>query len=84
MSLADAGLAGAQAEYYRNKKPEPIFNSLVKIRQCLKCDKDFKSEGSGNRICSDCNISNLRHGRRCSHETASRSSHVNNTPQRLG
>lgn len=25
-----------------------------KIRRCLKCDKDFKSQGFHNRICDTC------------------------------
>lgn len=27
---------------------------ITKSRTCLKCHKDFKSYGSGNRICSTC------------------------------
>jgi len=30
---------------------------LVK-RMCLKCSKEFKSKGAGNRICEKCNTDN--------------------------
>ncbi len=34
-------------------------NVETKTRQCLKCDKEFESLGSYNRICDRCNADNL-------------------------
>jgi len=28
------------------------------IKMCLKCSKEFKSKGVGNRLCKKCNIDN--------------------------
>lgn len=30
-------------------------------RVCLKCRKDFKSDGPGNRICNSCNNNNRKY-----------------------
>ena len=32
----------------------------IKERPCLKCRRNFKSEGSGNRICPTCTDTNSR------------------------
>lgn len=34
----------------------------AKIRLCLKCDREFKSIGSGNRICKRCRDYRDKHG----------------------
>lgn len=32
----------------------------AKVRKCLKCDQDFRSEGPANRLCPKCNIENAK------------------------
>jgi hypothetical protein len=40
--------------------PEPVAESPVKPRKCLKCDKAFHSSGPANRICPKCQQANVR------------------------
>ena len=34
------------------------------IRMCLKCSKEFKSKGVGNRLCEKCNTDNKHYSAR--------------------
>ena len=34
--------------------PKPLHPITYKVRVCLRCGKDFMSEGSSNRICPRC------------------------------
>jgi hypothetical protein len=45
---------------YQNKKPKKSLSDLVfeKIRNCLKCDREFRSCGPENRLCGRCNFLN--------------------------
>ena len=36
--------------YYKNQKDNPDR----KLRKCLRCEEDFKSEWIGNRVCKGC------------------------------
>lgn len=36
----------------------------VRPRICLRCDREFKSDGPGHRICPKCALSPVRHGDR--------------------
>lgn len=54
----------ARKSPFINKKPIPELGSQVKIRSCLRCDKEFKSEGPSNRICPHCSMVNASVGRR--------------------
>jgi ribosomal protein S27AE len=49
----------------KNYKPE-YYNIKVskweKKRSCLKCGSKFHSNGPENRICTKCNLTNLRIG----------------------
>ena len=33
-------------------------NPVLEIRKCLKCDREFKSEGDHNRLCDCCHDTN--------------------------
>jgi len=33
---------------------------MSEVRQCLKCNRDFKSTGPGNRICKRCFCGNAK------------------------
>lgn len=41
---------------YKTGKPEIPTST----RHCLKCQKEFESTGSSNRICIGCNTDNVR------------------------
>lgn len=41
----------------KNSKPEPERKYEAKIRLCLKCREEFRSEWPGERICRSCKSS---------------------------
>jgi hypothetical protein len=41
---------------------KPIRPTSVAYRRCLKCSKDFLSQGAGNRICKRCHQKNAALG----------------------
>jgi len=36
------------------KRKELVDNPRAELRLCLKCDREFLSEGIGNRVCGYC------------------------------
>ncbi len=54
-----------QIDVYIKMMDWPEFEELIvtqeqKWRTCLKCSKQFKSAGKGNRICGTCAVSNRK------------------------
>lgn len=46
-------------ETRRVRKPQGILEELdIKPRMCLKCSKEFESNGPGNRLCRRCGSDN--------------------------
>ncbi len=56
-TTSDEGKTNYKPEYY-NVKVSKFENK----RSCLKCGEKFHSNGPQNRICKDCNFTNLRIG----------------------
>ena len=43
-----------KSKRHKTKRKDNIDASNLEKRTCLKCRKDFNSEGSHNRICRSC------------------------------
>ncbi len=56
-TTSDEGETKYKPEYYNIK-----VSKCEKKRSCLKCGNKFYSNGSQNRICTKCNLTNLRIG----------------------
>lgn len=41
---------------------KPLKPTDIANRRCLKCNKEFLSQGAGNRICKECRQINARLG----------------------
>ncbi len=54
---SDGGKTKYEPEHYNIK-----VKKSKKKRFCLKCGNKFHSNGPGNRICEDCNLTNLKIG----------------------
>ncbi len=46
------------ASYIKKKLRDLLGVDVAKVRTCLKCGREFKSRGSGNRICWRCSEKN--------------------------
>lgn len=52
---------GALNEINRNRRVLGLSKVIVKMRECLKCRKEFKSQCFANRLCQSCVVMNERH-----------------------
>ena len=41
-------------EYYNTSKPKSIHEKNKRKRNCMRCNKEFMSQGNHNRICYWC------------------------------
>ncbi len=61
---------------YEYKSPYVEVRPDKSERKCLKCGKEFKSAGPGNRICGECGRENVHAYRRDSVSTRNCSGHL--------
>lgn len=54
--------ASVLAEINESRVEQGLKPIVIKLRSCLSCDKQFKSEGSRERICGKCKSKNLDAG----------------------
>jgi hypothetical protein len=45
-------------DYYNDEEFDRKIKARIQKRECLKCGRMFRSENSGNRICTQCKSNN--------------------------